>query len=584
MMTLRLQRPLVFGPRPDRKYDPDYQRALAEAIEAAKSDKPIRQVRASKLDEELKLHLRLDVLEDQGLVVDRKLFGAVYARTRQQLLAPDMTNRLEAVCAAWSQPEAQALWERWAPPANSDACDTGTYETAKTVLTLTAAMADIYLKRGRQRLLDSPRAMKTFHALARGTSRGDAVPDDVLPVRCYEEVTKLIKRVVDEETPELVQEMCVEIVRTLSELFPEAQIGHWVSTDAQMVAAWVEQKSGKTNGKPDPEREAWLTRRCPEAEYRVYGYDADGIGDPEERATVRDRKKVRGYLQVLDVETSTGLALVGSLTGARRTYEPATLRPLLLRLYGLWPDIPLRGVVGDKLYDTKDACLTCELDFGLMPVFIRQPGHADKGGILFAPDQHDSIASIDGWGFATCRKHKLPMRMESFEWPDRSGLQPGERGDARRLRYRLVCTAPDPCARPSLSLASERVERKEAIASALVPLPHHHLSGKPEHFALRQALQAVRNSASESAFGSLLTGYGLGGRDSKRPRVYEREVLEMLHWLALATRALLTLLVHRMHEDEVRGHLDLLQEPHRSGYGVVRANRASRLAAAGSRR
>jgi hypothetical protein len=326
-----------------------------------------------------------------------------------------------------------------------------------------------------------------------------------------------------------------------------------------------------------------LTRRCAEAGYRVYGYDADGIGDPEKRATVRDRKKVRGYLQVLDTETATGLALVGSLTNAQTTYEPDALHPLLLRLYGFWPEIPLRGVVGDKLYDTKEACLTCELDFGLMPVFIRQPGHADKGGIIFASDQHESIAHINGWGIATCRKHELPMRMESFEWPGRSGLKPGERGDARRLRYRLVCSAPDPCARPSLSLASDRVERKDTIASALVPLPHHHLSGKPVLFALRHALQAVRNSASESAFGSLLTGYGLGGRDSKRPRVYDREVLETLHWLALATRALLTLLAHRMHEDEVREHLKLLAEPHRSPYGVIRSDRASKLAA-GSRR
>jgi hypothetical protein len=584
MISLRLQRPLIFGPRPDRKYDPHYQRALAEATEAAKNDRPIRRVRASELSEELKLHLRLDVLEAQGLVVDRKLFGTIYARTRQQLLAPEVTNRLEAVCAAWSQPEAQALWERWAPPIDSRASDTGAYEAAKAVLTMTAAMGDIFVKHGRQRLLDSPRALKTFHRLARGGSRGDAVPDDALPVPSYTAVTKLVKRLVDEQTPELVQQACVEIVRTLGELFPEAEVGRWVSVDAQMVAAWVEQKSGKTNGEPDPEREAWLTRRCAEAGYRVYGYDLDGIGDPEERATVRDRKKVRGYLQVLDIETSTGLALVGSLTNAQTTYEPAALHPLLLRLYGLWPGIPLRGVIGDKLYDTFEACLTCELDFGLIPIFIRQPGHADKGGILFAPEEHDSIARINGWGVATCRKHKLPMRMESFEWPGRSGLKPGERGDARRLRYRLVCSAPDPCARPSLSLASDRVERKETIASALVPLPHHHLSGKPELFALRQALQAVRNSASESAFGSLLTGYGLGGRDSKRPRVYDREVLETLHWLALATRALLTLLTHRMHEDEVHEHLKLLAEPHRSPYGVIRADRASRLAAAGSRR
>lgn len=125
-----------------------------------------------------------------------------------------------------------------------------------------------------------------------------------------------------------------------------------------------------------------------------------------------------------------------------------------------------------------------------------------------------------------------------------------------RWRYRFKCTAPDPCARASVAVTTRTPGGREtAIASALVGLPHHHLSGRPELFALRQALQAVRNSASEAAFSSLVLGYGLGGRDSKRPRVFDREAVETLHWLAFGTRSLIMLLAHRMDGDEVRAHL-----------------------------
>jgi hypothetical protein len=92
------------------------------------------------------------------------------------------------------------------------------------------------------------------------------------------------------------------------------------------------------------------------------------------------------------------------------------------------------------------------------------------------------------------------MRLETIEWPDRSALSPGETASERELRYRVACTAPDRCARASLPVTMKRPDGREtAIASALVGLPHHHDSGRPELLALRETLQASRNSASEAA-------------------------------------------------------------------------------------
>jgi hypothetical protein len=564
MIRLRLVPELVFGKRPDRKFDPLYQRRLREAIQALEEDRPLRRVPGPRLDDELRLHLHLDVLEHQGLIVDRGLFGAIYEKTRQQLLSPKVTERMEATCAAWSQPEALAAWDRWNIPLNARASDRTSHEAARAILAVTGSMGGVWVNRGRDLFRSSDLAQETFSQVARSTSRGAALPAGRLPVREYTSVTRAIKRIVDEETPLILQQLCVDVVRTLAAMFPELRIGEWVSIDAQMVAAWTRQESGKIDGKLDPAREEWLTRRCADAGYRAYGYDRDGIGDLEERLTIRDGKFVRGYLQVLITDITTGLPLVGILSNAQTTFEPDTLRGLLLQLCGMWPDIPLRGVIGDKLYDIRDACLTCELDFGVTPVFIRRPSHAEANGATFRLEEHKTISRIDGWGIAYCRKHDLPMRMETLERPSREGLDPGARARPEGLRYRFVCTAPEPCGRASVAVAMNRASGRETnFASALTGLPHHHLSGRPNLFARRQALQAARNSASEAAFSSLLLGYGLGGRDSKRPRLYDREAVETLHWFGFSTRSLLTLLAHREHEDQVHDHLERISPPAR---------------------
>jgi hypothetical protein len=230
---MRFKEPLSFRPRPDRRFDPVYQRVLKETIAADEDDRPLRRARGARLDEELRLHLWLDLLKHKGQVVDRELFASIYEGTRQQLLAPEVTERMDVVCAAWSQPEGRALWEQWAPPA--EARNVAGYESAKAVLTVTAGMAETWLKHGRETLRGSTLARDTFSELSRKTSRGAQLPaTGHLAVREYSAVTRAIKGVVDEETPLLLQEMCVGIVRELARLFPELPIGHRVSIDAQM--------------------------------------------------------------------------------------------------------------------------------------------------------------------------------------------------------------------------------------------------------------------------------------------------------------------------------------------------------------
>jgi hypothetical protein len=538
MLKLRLKEPLRFHPRPERKFEPHYRREFAAAL--ADED-----YRSRGLDDELRLHLRLDLLKAKGLDVDPELLRNAYESTRQQLLAPVVTERTEAVAAAWSQPEAEALWERWWP-ARVRERDVPSYEAAKAALATTSALGVTYVKNGRDRLRSTPELIEAFSRLAVTTSRGAAIPP-TLPIREYSSMTRLIKRL-SEDGPLAVQQMCVDVVRTLADLFPAHHVGEWVSIDAQLVPAWVVQKSAKRGGVLDEGIEAYYRRRCPEAGYRVYGYDRDGIGDASDPSRrIARPKDCRGYMQLLLTDNATGVPLVGVLGDASRLFEPDGLRPLLLRLYDMWPDLPLRGVVGDKLYDVRPACLMCELEFGITPVFVRRPGHVERNVHLLRPEEHEKIQRVDGWGIAYCRQHNQPMRVESVARPKRDGLLPGEPANDRELHLRFACNAPTSCGRPVLRMSFD--------PSSLTRLPHHHLARRPKEFALRQALLAARNSSAESAHGSLQLGYGQGRKDGTRARVFDLATLETLHWLGYGTRALLLLLAHREHASRVVGHL-----------------------------
>jgi hypothetical protein len=551
MIELRLQKPVRFGHRPDLPFDPVFQRELARGKEDP-DYKPIG------LDEEARLHYRFKLLEHRKVAPKRDLFIAEYIQTRQQLLAPRLTDPIADRCAGWSQPEAQAFWETWALPEDARPRDVPSYEAAKGML-LATALGGTHLKAGRSTLSNTPLMLETVTRLAKGTTRGATITDELLPINDYSAMTRLAP-VVAEGAPALLQQLCVNVAQTLAEMFPTLPIGHYVSIDAQKVAAWAAQKSGKRNGVEDPELEAFRRRRCPHAGFRSYGYDRDGGGDPNERKTITNYNNWRGYLQLPVCDLTTGLPLVGVIADASKLREPHALNALLTRLHAMWPAVPLEAVVGDKLYDDAAANLTCELDFGVASAFIRRPSNAGQEPRLFTPEVHPTIAYIDGWGVAVCREHGLKMRMETLERPSRTGLGPGQPAPANKLRYRFACRADDPC-RASLGLVDPRVG---ALASALTRLPHHPDSGREREYARRLALYAARNSASESTHGSLQCGYRLATEGPDRPRVYDLATLETLFWLAYATRALLLLLAHRTYYDEVCAHVEKLKRPERT--------------------
>src|SRR5512132_336455 len=345
MIRLRFQQPLNFSARPDRRFNSHYQRELRRAIEDD-------DYRPRKLDDELAMHFQLDLLEAKSLSVDRELFVRACRQTRQRLLAPDVLEPTPAVSAGWSQSEAARLWEDWWP-GGIRRRDVASYESAKAVLVATSALGTTYVHDGWDGLRTTAELLEPFSGLAHGTSRASALGNGLLPVQGYTGVTRLLKPLA-EEAPVLIQLMCIELARELARLFPHLPVGHWVSIDAQAVPAWAAQRSSKRRGVSDPELERYLRRRCPDAGFRVYGYDRDGVGDPDDpRRRIGTGKAWRGYLQLLVADVATGLPLVGLIGDASSLFEPEGLHVLLSRLYGMWPDVPLEGIVGDKLYDIR---------------------------------------------------------------------------------------------------------------------------------------------------------------------------------------------------------------------------------------
>jgi hypothetical protein len=359
-------------------------------------------------------------------------------------------------------------------------------------------------------------------------------------VREYSACTRHLSRL-SADFPDLAMTACAQIVRSLAQMYPGSSIGRYLVVDGTAVPAWCPQRSAKRNGVIDELLEARYRKRVPDADYRVIGYDRDGQFDTELEVGRKARsqgKAWRGYTLVLGSDLVTGLPLVGSLHPAS-THEPHSASILMSRLFRSWPDIPLRAVVADALWDDNPTHELMETQFGVHLVARRRPSHAEKGGRIFQPERghyRGGIARITGEGIAFCRAHGKPLLFEGTDTPPRDGMAPGEPATtsererhARRFRSRFRCE--DGCGRVSLPT--------NLAWSALPYFPLHPV-GRPDLYALRMALLAQRNVA-ESAFASLETAFRQTLSGPCRTRVFNREVYESLIWISLVTRALLTL-------------------------------------------
>ena len=447
---------------------------------------------------------------------------------KPKILTPRVLDDTAAIVEAWSQPEGQAVWQKWWDDRLLDR-HRPAYEASKGALLSAAWFGSGEFKHGHSTMMHNVTIKALFQRLAGSTDRYQARPERApLMLSCYEGTTTMIGRI-SSAFPPVAMEACVGIVRALQIMYPKLGIGEFGAVDGTPVCAWTKQDHAVVDGVVDNAREDFLRRRMPNAAYRAYIRTINGKKNVKGQSV---KNAWRGFLFILIVDVVTGLPLVGQFVPAT-TNETHVLRDLLDTLYKYWPDSPMKALVADKLWDTKAAHLTCERHYGIHLVAIRQPRGAKAKPKRFVEGSHKLIKKVDGLGQATCRKHGNKLDLGEVSVPSREGLLPGEADDKADalFRYRYVGC----CGKPSVRMD---------LNPAAMPYYPHHPNGRPRRYAERRALEAFGRNQSEAAFSSLKSS-GLAVAGSARMRSLNEDNVHAAIWAQLLNRSLLTLASER---------------------------------------
>jgi hypothetical protein len=466
---------------------------------------------------------------------------------RKVVVQPSRDLPIDDCLAAWSQPEAADLWEKWWNPAIRKA-NTAAYEASKAVMVFLAGTGHgPYVRNVHELVTKCTEFLAHFEVLALDSSRMKAAElGSAITLRSYSSVLRHFSKLAI-GLPYLAMQVNVAAVRELARLHPDASIGCFVGIDGDLVAAWAQQRSSwdRKIGGHNEATEQWLRRRTPEAGFRAYAYTLDGPEDvsPGGKKTKVFSKRVRGYNLVTLTDLVTGIPLVWIMRDASKTHEPRTIGELLELLYQLWPDIPLKAIVADKLWDEHNAHEFCAVHYGVALVTPRKhsnwrAGGKDWGKTAKSETEHKSLLRISGSGVAYCREHGQQLTFLGSEWPSREGLAPGEPHqkaaiEEHRKKFRSRWTGEGQCGCGRLSAAA-------SVSWSALPFYPHTPYGRPDLFAMRVALLAARNQ-SESAFSSLEIGFKQALASGVRTRLLANDKVEGLISLAFTTRALILL-------------------------------------------
>lgn len=460
--------------------------------------------------------------------------------TSPVVVAPEITRKTRAFSLTWSSDILRSFYTAWWDEEIRPR-DAAGYEAAKAAMvTAAGARSNPDIKSAVDDVDEKETLSALFVELARAGGRQ-------IKYREYSAVTRHLDRLAS-VVNELAPAYAAQITQELAALVPTTPVGRFLSIDGTLTPAWTRQKSGRVNGVFDPELDAWLRRRHPEATYRYYSPGRDGReeADEETAKTVRPGGKgVRGHNFVLcnDVLTQTTLSLHGF---PATFYEPNAIWWLMPTVFDNWPDIPARYLVADKLWHKRPTHEDLLRRWDMFLVAI--PASAALKHITPVPDKHrPKAATIRGDGIVVCREHGLPCEFDQVEVPSRkerslAGIELGEPMAAGLYRYRVICK--HGCGRLNLSMGVDW--------RATAALPNHG-SGKPDKYALRIALQGHRN-ISEAGFASLQVAYNLLGKDGNRSRL-QKNVNQALLWLALLTKAGHLLTAERIQRGIISGEI-----------------------------
>jgi hypothetical protein len=202
------------------------------------------------------------------------------------------------------------------------------------------------------------------------------------------------------------------LFKSLRELYPDAGFGETLLIDGSLVPAWCEQKgSGKT-----VEAEASRRRTCPQAGSRAITWKR-GKSDIEPGSSIpagqlSSATHIRGYYYIVILDQLSGWPLVSTLVDASKD-EAVALIPLLSDIYGYHPAINVKRIDGGGAWDEAWAHATCEMDYGIAPVFRNTARSEPKGrpaGPRWREPQHGRHRLHARGAAAPSQRHAVEVR------------------------------------------------------------------------------------------------------------------------------------------------------------------------------
>ena len=449
--------------------------------------------------------------------VDLAAYCEAWIRTRQRFAMPRVRDYVDDLAVMLGQPEVLAcLLGGWANPPRRSTGPTPSHTGSKGVMLVEAALGiSPHTDDNFEYLRGNPKAQEVCAwAMDEAAQLAGEKP---LRFRLANSTDSVLRHM-----PNLAatlgrsaMETNVRMLQSLAALYPNMPICETAGIDGTAVAAWIEQTQGFTK-----DQEALLHSRVPCAGFRFYSYEggkhdvADG-----EKTDAKRTKLWRGYFLVVLVDYCTGRPIVWTLVSANSD-EAKTLHELPRVLYELWPDCPLKTIVGDGAWDNEWAHELCEVNYGVHLV-ARRTTDPRMINAKHDVEKRDSelIDYFDGLGRVFCRAHHKPLKYVGNGFPrERAelGLMPGEAAPEAQFRLRFYCE--DGCGTPSVQM------RRHWTALAYYP---HTPYGQRKRYAERQALLDHRNVC-ESLFNALKVGHGIATVGADRLRLNDFDTVHAL--------------------------------------------------------
>lgn len=516
------------------------------------------------VDEDKLAFITAEVMRRRGDDFQPDEYQKKMIETCPVVAAPDLTDVATDLRHVFEQPEMQTFWKQWQGKRNKHG-RAPDFTAAKSVLSvfgmggISQHLDTVYERVKTDKAIKAVFEELEGRPLERPPSRG-AQP----ALLHYSRICDLLPRLAENDACRW-QAMTanIEMIKELARLYPKAKIGKRLLVDSTAIEAWAPQYSA--GSKDDPryaKREAKLNARTPDAGFRAYIYkgskqDID-VGDKVPVGLNKKVKAWRGYYFQVIADQATGLPLVWMMFNAKHQ-EHYGLLTLLRDLHQLWPDIDAELIAGDSAFSNNEVCRTCEVDYGIAPVFRLKPTEQTKKEVipLKPGDSRDSsVIAISFQGHLICDPHRRVLPYASHTLAPRDGLRPGQTSKENEFRVRALCDTgttlrPHPCKRPSL--------RMSVNWHRLTRYPHHN-QGRPELFAMRTAMLTRLNQI-ECLFNRLKGGLLLGGSGSSRNRILDKGALEAAFSLGCLSMSALSLANERSQHGIAIGPIKSVNQP-----------------------